>query len=180
MKQAMGEFGDSVGSANIPVQPQNLGFQTRVHSGTHFAGTNFMSEGDFERANTDVEDDTQTEYYEEEVTDNEAMALAAKARADPDTEDSGDLGFYMPTLMAKSSPSRPPVQKITKKVRRKKIKPTKSSAKPAKKTLTGPADNGLGLDQRKASSLANPKLINSNPVLPGSTVSGGILKPAQS
>jgi hypothetical protein len=108
------------------------------------------------------------------------MALAAKAKADADTDDSGDLGFYMPTVLAKSSPAKPPVQKITKKVRKKKVKPTKSSAKPAKKILSGPADNGLGLDQRKASSLNNPKLANSNPVLPGSTVSGGILKPAQS
>ena len=32
-----------------------------------------MSEADFERANTDVEDSLVTSYYEEEVTDEEAM-----------------------------------------------------------------------------------------------------------
>jgi hypothetical protein len=79
-----------------------------VHSGTHFTATNFLSEGDFERANTDVEDENLTEYYEEEVTDDEAMAQAAKARGDQETDDSGDLGFYMPTVLAKNSPSRPP------------------------------------------------------------------------
>lgn len=63
------------------------------------------------------------------------MALAAKAKVDVDTDDSGDLGFYMPTVLAKSSPVKPPVQKITKKVRRKKVKPTKSSAKLTKKVL---------------------------------------------
>jgi|LakMenE01Jun11ns_1017448.scaffolds.fasta_scaffold9188973_1 hypothetical protein len=35
-----------------------------------------MSDVDFERANTDVEDEIESsEYYEEEVTDEEAMAL---------------------------------------------------------------------------------------------------------
>ena len=66
--------------------------------------TNIMSEADFERANTDVEDEVESsEYYEEEVTDEEAMALAAKERGDADTDDSGDLGFYMPTVIAKNS-----------------------------------------------------------------------------
>ena len=63
-------------------------------------------------------------------------------------------------------------------MRRKKIKPTKSSAKPTKKA--GVSENPLGLDQRKSASMNNPKLINSNPVLTGSTVSGGILKQAHS
>jgi hypothetical protein len=42
--------------------------------------------------------------------------------------------------------------------------------------------NPLIVDQRKSSSLANPKLASSNPVLPvvGSTVSGGVLKQAHS
>ena len=73
-------FGDSQGSyTNNPliVQASNLNFQPRTaQNGTHFAGTNFMSDVDFERANTDVEDEIESsEYYEEEVTDEEAMAL---------------------------------------------------------------------------------------------------------
>ncbi len=56
-----------------------------------------------------MEDDNSTEYYEEEVTDDEAMAQAAKARGDPETDDSGDLGFYMPTVLAKNSPSKQPI-----------------------------------------------------------------------
>lgn len=34
-----------------------------------------MSEADFERAHTDIEDNESSDYYEEEVTDEEAMAL---------------------------------------------------------------------------------------------------------
>lgn len=43
-----------------------------------------MSEADFERANTDVEDEDEesSEYIEEEVTDEEAMALAAQDRGE--------------------------------------------------------------------------------------------------
>jgi hypothetical protein len=81
-----------------------LGFQIRTGSGAQLVTTNFLSEGDFERANTDIEDEVESsEYYEEEVTDHEAMAKAAKElKGDEDTEDS-DLGFYMPTVMANSS-----------------------------------------------------------------------------
>ena len=56
-----------------------------------------------------MEDDNSTQYYEEEVTDDEAMAQATKARGDPETDESGDLGFYMPTVLAKNSPSKQPI-----------------------------------------------------------------------
>ena len=60
------------------VQPSNFNFQPRQTpisgSGGGVGQTNMMSEADFERANTDVEDnDTDSYYYEEEVTDDEAM-----------------------------------------------------------------------------------------------------------
>jgi hypothetical protein len=60
-----------------------------------------MSEADFERANTDVEESSE-EY--ELVTDEEAMAEARKLllKEDAATDDSGDLGLYMPTVLAKN------------------------------------------------------------------------------
>lgn len=66
-----------------------------------------MSEADFERA-TDVEDENEesSEFIEDEVTDEEAMAIAAQDRGDQDTDDS-DLGFYMPTVIAKVSGEKP-------------------------------------------------------------------------
>lgn len=81
-----------------------------------------MSEADFERANTDGEDALESsDYYEEEVTDDEAMAALNK---DADTDDS-DIGFYMPTVIAKKSgeSKKTTPKKIMKKVRRKKHKP---------------------------------------------------------
>lgn len=92
---------DSHGSKEHSVQPQNFGFQTRA--GAPFASTNIMSEADFERANTDVEDEVESsDYYEEEVTDEEAMAAAAKARGEDGDTDDSDMGFYMPTVLAKT------------------------------------------------------------------------------
>ena len=42
--------------------------------GSGFGATNILSEADFERANTDIEDNDDESYYEEvEVTDEEAM-----------------------------------------------------------------------------------------------------------
>jgi hypothetical protein len=119
-----------------------------------------MSEGDFERAATDVEESS--EYYEEIVTDEEAMRAAAKQRANSDSDDDDDMGFYMPTVMGgKSAEKKPPLQKITKKVRRKKEKKPKASPD-QRKSLT------MGMSDKK-------KMVSSNPVLPNSTVSGGVL-----
>lgn len=94
-----------------------------------------------------------------------------------DDSDDSDLGFYMPTVLANTGAKKAPVQKITKKIRKKKAKAPKQAKLSQSKTA-----NPLSvIDQRKSSSLANPKLASSNPVLPaGSTVSGGILKQANS
>ena len=90
-----------------------------------------LSEADFERANTDIEDnDDDVSYYiEEEVTDEEAMEkqkqdLKVSQKADdPDADsDDSDMGFYMPSIISKggNSPPKPKPQKITKKIRVKK------------------------------------------------------------
>ena len=59
------------------VQPSNFNFQPRqtpIGSGAGLGQTNMLSEADFERANTDVEDnETESYYVEEEITDEEAM-----------------------------------------------------------------------------------------------------------
>lgn len=124
-----------------------------------------MSEGDFERAHTDIEESS--DYYDEVVTDEEAMAAAARERGDPETEDSGDMGFYMPTVLSGKSPEKkPPLQKITKKIRRKKNKRSKASPDNQRKSLT------MGMSDKKK------MMVNSNPVLPmpnSTTVSGGVL-----
>lgn len=74
-KGDMHMIGSTESAGSNTIQPQNFGFQTRTGSGAQLATTNFLSEGDFERANTDIEDEVESsEYYEEEVTDHEAMA----------------------------------------------------------------------------------------------------------
>ena len=58
------------------VHPSNFNFQPRQNpmGGVGLGQTNMLSEADFERANTDVEDNQSESYYvEEEVTDEEAM-----------------------------------------------------------------------------------------------------------
>ena len=79
-------------------------------SGMGLGHTNMMSEADFERANTDVEDNESSDYYEEEVTDEEAMKKAELDRTqdedDKDSDDS-DLGFYMPSVIAKTKKDEP-------------------------------------------------------------------------
>lgn len=61
------------------------------------------------------------------MTDHEAMAQVAKELKGSDDTDDSDLGFYMPTVLANSSQAvkKAPVQKITKKIRKKKIKAPK-------------------------------------------------------
>ena len=92
-----------------------------------------MSEADFERANTDIEDndDDQSYYVEEEVTDEEAMEKqrkelkASQKDDDPDADsDDSDMGFYMPSIISKDkgSPPKPKPQKISKTIRVKKKK----------------------------------------------------------
>ena len=108
-----------------------------------------MSDADLERANTDVEDNDMGEssYYEEEVTDEEAMAkAAAEEKKDSDgeeneTEDS-DLGFYMPTAIARQGGStekkqKKTHQKITKIVRLKKEKKQVSGKPPRRDNSPG-------------------------------------------
>ena len=65
-----------------------------------------MSDVDFERAQTDIEDelDGDSEYYEEEVTDEEAMQARARDNANKDDDEDSDMGFYMPTVIAKNKP----------------------------------------------------------------------------
>ena len=56
------------------IQPSNFNFQPRttpIASG--FGATNMYSEVDFDRADTDIEDDDHSSYSEVEVTDDEAM-----------------------------------------------------------------------------------------------------------
>ena len=77
-----GSQGSQLGDA---VQPSNFNFAPlpRTAGGAFNQGgvgglgaTNMLSDADFERANTDIEDndDEQSYYVEEEVTDEEAMA----------------------------------------------------------------------------------------------------------
>lgn len=96
-----------------------------------------MSEADFERANTDIEDndDDQSYYVEEEVTDEEAMEKQKKELKDsqkaddPDADsDDSDMGFYMPSIISKDPKPKP--QKITKKIRVKKKKVTSGKKPP--------------------------------------------------
>ena len=131
------------------VQPSNFNFQPRqtpVGSGAGLGQTNMLSEADFERANTDVEDNqTESYYYEEEVTDDEAMKQHAlnvsvedKDEEDKDSNDS-DLGFYMPTVISKSKPSpdkKAKPAKLTKTIRTKKKKT--SNKKPPKSRGASP------------------------------------------
>ena len=104
-----------------------------------------LSEADFERANTDVEDNETDSYYiEEEVTDEEAMRQETAVNASADAEDANDsddsdLGFYMPTVISKSKPSpdkKAKPTKITKTIRTKKKK--SSNKKPPKSRGASP------------------------------------------
>lgn len=103
------------------------------------------------------------------------MAQVSKELKGSDDTDDSDLGFYMPTVLANSSQAvkKAPAQKITKKIRKKKIKAPKNVKLSQSKT-----ENPLIIDQRKSNSMANPKLASSNPVLPpvGSTISGSVMK----
>ena len=74
-------------------------------------------------------DDDQSYYVEEEITDEEAMEKqrkdlkASQKDDDPDADsDDSDMGFYMPSIISKDkgSPPKPKPQKITKKIRVKK------------------------------------------------------------
>lgn len=99
-----------------------------------------MSDVDFERAQTDIEDELDS-YYEEEVTDDEAMEVRAreiasknnqgdqKQNVDEDDEDS-DMGFYMPTVIAKNKPDSAEKDKSNR-----------------EKTTTGGAAHGIKADQ---------------------------------
>ena len=98
-----------------------------------------LSDADFERANTDIEDnDEDVSYYvEEEVTDEEAMEKqkqelrASQKGDDPDADsDDSDMGFYMPSIIKDKSPPKAKPQKITKKIRVKKHKPTSGKKPP--------------------------------------------------
>lgn len=99
-----------------------------------------FSEGDFERANSDLDEDDASYYVEEEVTDEEATEkqkqdIRSQREADgEDPDDSDDsVGFYMPSIIAKtSSPgkSKPKAEKVTKKVRTKKKKTTSNKKPP--------------------------------------------------
>ena len=135
-----------------------------------FGATNMLSDVDFERAVTDIEDeeDDQSYYIEEEVTDEEAMekqkADLKKERGDDEDEDSddSDMGFYMPSIIAKtgSSPtkkdsgSKSKLEKITKTIRIKKKKPS-SSKKPPRQ-----GSPPLGRQRRPAINLASDNNIN--------------------
>mmetsp|Transcript_73 Transcript_73/g.138 ORF Transcript_73/g.138 Transcript_73/m.138 type:complete len:100 (+) Transcript_73:1606-1905(+) len=98
-----------------------------------------MSDVDFERANTDIEDneDEQSYYVEEEITDDEAMEKQRQelrknsGGEDGDTDDS-DIGFYMPSILAKNGETPPQAKptKITKKVKTKKKKTTSNKKPP--------------------------------------------------
>ena len=103
-----------------------------------------MSDVDFERAQTDIEDelDGESEYYEEEVTDEEAMQARARENATKDEDEDSDMGFYMPTVIAKNKPdsaekekpkaskTNDQLPKITKKVKKKRKRATNSGRRP--------------------------------------------------
>ena len=96
-----------------------------------------FSEADFERDHSDIDvPDEESYYVEEEVTDDEAMEAQRQSQRnhDPDATGSDDsVGFYMPSIIQKSgaTPEKPKkqLQKITKKVMKKKKKP-ESTKKP--------------------------------------------------
>ena len=66
------QLGDAVQPSNFNFAPRTAGPPPHV---SPLGATNMLSEADFERANTDIEDndDDQSYYVEEEVTDEEAM-----------------------------------------------------------------------------------------------------------
>lgn len=98
-----------------------------------------FSEVDFERANSDMDEDDASYYVEEEVTDEEAMEkqrqeIRSQREADgEDPDETDDSIGYMPSLLQKSGSaqkSKPKLQKITKKVTVKKKKPTSTKKPP--------------------------------------------------
>ena len=101
------------------MQPSNFNFAPlpRTAGGAFNQGvgglgaTNMLSDVDFERANTDIEDndDDQSYYIEEEVTDEEAMEKQRKELGEDGDEDDSDdsIGGYMPSIIAKGSSSSP-------------------------------------------------------------------------
>jgi hypothetical protein len=94
------------------------------------------SDADFDRADTDIEDDDHTSYYEEVVTDYEAMQKKKEELGiEDDSDDDSDFGGgYMPSIIAntdKGTDSKPKIEKITKTIRKKKEKkPVISKNKP--------------------------------------------------
>lgn len=86
------------------VQPSNFNFAPLPRTAgqvpaSGFGATNILSEADFERANTDIEDNDDESYYvEEEVTDEEAMSKQKQDNDNVDSDDS-DMGFYMPSII---------------------------------------------------------------------------------
>lgn len=135
-----GSQGSQLGGA---VQPSNFNFAPPPRTAGHvptsgFGATNILSEADFERANTDIEDNDDESYYEEEeVTDEEAMEKQKKENA-TDSDDS-DMGFYMPSIIQKTGDTPPrskKQEKITKKVSKKKKKTTSSKKPPRRASPT--------------------------------------------
>jgi len=151
-------FSGSQGSAfgGDPVQPSNFNFAppprtaglAPLPGGGALGGTNLMSDVDFERAHTDIDDNTDdaSYYIEEEVTDDEAMdkqkqqlkrSQAGGDENDGDTDDS-DMGFYMPSIMKPGGGrggETPPreqnkPEKIMKKIHTKKKKTLSNKKKP--------------------------------------------------
>ena len=126
------------------IQPSNFNFAPRTAGAIHTGGgglgaTNMLSDADFDRA-TDIEDnedEEQSYYVEEEVTDDEAMEkqkqqLKAQRRLqdpDYDSDDDSDMGGYIPSALRSDTPTKPKPPKITKKVRTRKKK-TISAKKP--------------------------------------------------
>ena len=127
-----------------------------------------MSEADFERANTDVEDNaSEYTYYDEVVTDEEAMKEQSndlsEALKDGDDSDS-DFGGYMPSIVTKTrntpdKKDKPKKEKITKTIRTKKKKTT--TKKPPKARVGSPNINvpsagaaPLLTDQRKSHTMS--------------------------
>lgn len=93
-----------------------------------------MSEADFERQDTDVED-SESYYIEEDVTDDEAMKLQAmnttQEKEEGDDSDDSDFIGYMPTAMAKTKSKPTKIMKTikTKKKKTNKKRPPKSNSK---------------------------------------------------
>lgn len=138
-----------------------------------------MSEADFER-DTDVEDEkSEYTYYDEVVTDEEAMKEQSnndlsEALKDDDDSDS-DFGGYMPSIVSKTKPSpekkdKPKKAKLTKTIKAKKKKTT--TKKPPKARVGSPNINvpsrgpPLLTDQRKSHTMSadqSPYMQISNP-----------------